>query len=355
MPEIIRFSDDTCYAINGTPLDPLRMYGAGRLRPLVVRHVAAGAVTGVHENAAEADAVVAQIMSCIADPRYAGLTMGVISLEGEAQARLIEDRLLSALEPETIVERRLMCGDAYAFQGDERHVVFLSMVVAPQDGPVPALVSEQARQRFNVAASRAQDQLFLFTSVTLDDLDRACIRHHLLTSMLDPGSAAAPETRPRFDHDLERDVFRMITDRGFHARTQVCVGDPATHRYRIDVVVEGRHGRLAVECEGDAWHGPERYEIDLARQRDLERAGWQFVRIRGGDFYRDRDRATEPLWQALDALGIRPGGIDGDAEEPPPLHGGYGTAVANRPASNDPLGDDAADAAAAPRPKRASS
>jgi hypothetical protein len=55
----------------------------------------------------------------------------------------------------------------------------------------------------------------------------------------------------------------------------------------------------------------------MARQRDLERAGWQFVRIRGGDFYRDRNRATEPLWQELSRLGIRPGGIDEAAAEPP--------------------------------------
>ena len=28
--------------------------------------------------------------------------------------------------------------------------------------------------------------------------------------------------------------------------------------YRIDLVVEGMQGRLAVECDGDAWHGAER-------------------------------------------------------------------------------------------------
>ena len=55
----------------------------------------------------------------------------------------------------------------------------------------------------------------------------------------------------------------------------------------------------------------------MARQRDLERAGWQFVRIRGGDFYRDRGKATEPLWSELDRLGIKPGGIDDAAAEPP--------------------------------------
>jgi hypothetical protein len=56
----------------------------------------------------------------------------------------------------------------------------------------------------------------------------------------------------------------------------------------------------------------------MARQRDLERAGWQFVRIRGSEFYRDPGRAVAPLWAELDRLGIRPGGIDEVAAEPPP-------------------------------------
>ena len=111
-----------------------------------------------------------------------------------------------------------------------------------------------------------------------------------------------------FESQFERDVFDIIARRQFAVRTQVCVG--ANHRYRIDLVVEGMRGRIAVECDGDQWHGPDRYEYDMARQRDLERAGWQFVRIRGSDFYRDRDQAMQPLWDELDRHGIRPGGID---------------------------------------------
>ena len=170
MPEIIQFSNDLCYAPNGTPLDPLRAYPANRLRPLVIRHVADGIRTGSSQNALnepEADAVLAQIVACITDPRYEGRTMGVISLQGEAQAKLIEHKLLEILEPEVIEQRRLICGDAYAFQGDERHIVFLSMVAAPGETRIGALSNDSARQRFNVAASRAQDQLWLFHSATL--------------------------------------------------------------------------------------------------------------------------------------------------------------------------------------------
>lgn len=319
MPEIIQFSNDLCYANNGTPLDPLRTYPANRLKPLVVRPVADGYSTSGEDatNEPEADAILAQIMACIVDPRYAGRTMGVISLEGEAQAKLIEHKLLEALEPEVFEQRRLMCGDAYAFQGDERHIIFLSMVAAAGETRIAALSAEQARQRFNVAASRARDQLWLFHSATLDDLGPACMRYRLLNYMLNPGRQISGEARHRFDCQFERDVFQMLAERSFHVRTQVCVGDPISHRYRIDLVVEGMQGRLAVECDGDHWHGPERYEEDMSRQRDLERAGWQFIRIRGGDFYRDRSKAMEPLWGALERLGIRPGGIDEAAAEPP--------------------------------------
>lgn len=320
MPEIIQFSNDLCYASNGTPLDPLRAYPANRLKPIVLRHVPDGYRTGTSQNALnepEADALLAQVIACIDDPRYAGRTMGIISLQGEAQAKLIEHKLLERLEPEVIEERRLVCGDAYAFQGDERHIMFLSMVAAPNER-IGALAAESARQRFNVAASRAKDQLWLFHSVGVDILSPACMRHRLLSYMLNPSREATAEAEQQFDSKLERHVFRLITEKGFHVRTQVCVGDPTNHRYRIDQVVEGMQGRLAVECDGDQWHGPDRYEQDMARQRDLERAGWQFVRIRGGDFYRDRTKAMEPLWAELDRLGIEPGGIDEAAAEPPP-------------------------------------
>jgi very-short-patch-repair endonuclease len=136
--------------------------------------------------------------------------------------------------------------------------------------------------------------------------------------MLNPTRTVSSEERNRSDSQFERDVFRLISDRGFHVRTQVCVGDPTNHRYRIDLVVEGMQGRLAVECDGDQWHGPERYEQDMARQRDLERAGWHFVRIRGSDFYRDSDRATSPIWSELEQRGIRPGGLEETMAEPPP-------------------------------------
>src|SRR5690606_31459806 len=165
--------------------------------------------------------------------------------------------------------------------------------------------------------SRAQDQLWLFHTATIDVLSDLCMRYRLLKYMMEPKRESSIEDSQLFDSEFERAVYQRISDRGFHVRTQVCIGDPTNHRYRIDLVVEGMQGRLAVECDGDHWHGPDRYEHDMARQRDLERAGWQFVRIRGGDFYREPESAMQPVWSELERLGIHPGGVDSAAAVPP--------------------------------------
>src|SRR5262249_47990997 len=73
---------------------------------------------------------------------------------------------------------------------------------------------------------------------------------------------------------------------------------------RIDLVIESDGTRLAVECDGEAWHGPEQFADDLFRQRQLERAGWRFARVRESLFYSDRERAlaeVAAMWDELDA------------------------------------------------------
>src|SRR5699024_485209 len=92
-----------------------------------------------------------------------------------------------------------------------------------------------------------------------------------------------------------------IADRGFTVLPQV-----EALEYRIDLVVVGARGRLAVECDGDEWHGRDAFERDLARQRELERCGWTFFRVRESAFYVDQAAALAPLWDLLEELDIRP-------------------------------------------------
>jgi transcription elongation GreA/GreB family factor/very-short-patch-repair endonuclease len=320
MPEIIQFSNDLCY--QDQPLIPLRQFGADRLSPTIqVRHIRDGYRNG-DVNEPEAEAVVQQVVSCIDDPAYAGKTFGVISLVGPGQAEFIRRRLALVVDPEEIERRQILCGEAYAFQGDERDVIFLSLVLAPTEGRrMGSLTKDADKRRFNVAASRARDQMWLFHTATLNDLHPDSVAHRLLNYCLHPGVERTPlrdvgladlrrridehergEAAPRpFDSWFEADVFLHLADRGYRVIPQYPMAD-----YSVDLVVEGLHGRLAVECDGDVWHGAEAFDRDAYRQRMLERCGMHFVRIRGSAYYRDPSVALEPLWAELRSRGIRP-------------------------------------------------
>ncbi|MFB6720553.1 AAA domain-containing protein [Kribbella sp. NPDC056345] len=313
MPEIIGFSNELCY--HGA-LMPLRQYGADRLPPLRTTYVKGAVVSGGRDiiNEPEADEIVAQIEKCCADPAYDGKSMGVISLLGHSQDKHIMQRLVDALGVRVVEMRKLRAGNAEAFQGDERDVVFISMVSSLQSTRGPArigtLSKESDQQRLNVAASRAKDQIWLFHSVHPGDLSSKDLRQRYLRYLMKPliqqdtldiGDILPDRRHPAFDSLFEQRVFLAVRERGFRVRPQVKVGG-----YRIDLVVEGGTQRLAVECDGDAFHGGEAASDDAARQRDLERVGWTFWRVRGSTFFRDPEQALESLWELLDELEIQP-------------------------------------------------
>lgn len=322
MPEIIQFSNNNFYG--SEPLIPLRQFGDSRLKPVVTVQVEGGYRKDNGSNPPEARAIVDKIKDMIADPTYNGKTMGVISLVATShQDKLIERLLLLEVGPEEMERRRLVCGNPYAFQGDERDVILLSLVAAPTESHMASPTTFRDEQRFNVAASRAKDQMLLFHSVTLGDLHNPeSLRYKLLDYCLNPHLEPAPveghtfedlksqaarrdkskaDPPHPFESWFELEVFLRIVGRGYRAIPQFKIAD-----HRIDIVVEGMQGRLAVECDGDKSHGAEQYEADMARQRKLERCGWIFWRVRGSEFYRDPDKAMLPLWEELRSRGILP-------------------------------------------------
>jgi very-short-patch-repair endonuclease len=104
-----------------------------------------------------------------------------------------------------------------------------------------------------------------------------------------------------FESWFEVDVALEIKRKGFVVRPQFKYAGK-----RIDLVIIGGQLQLAIECDGDKWHGPENYEADMLRQRQLERSGWVFFRVRGSAFYSNRESALQGLWQLLEERGILP-------------------------------------------------
>ena len=326
MPEIIQFSNKLCY--QAEPLIPLRQYGTGRLSPIVTKYVNDGYQKGHSPkvvNLPEAESIVKQIKICCEDSAYAGKSMGVISLLGDEQAKQIHKLLQNQIGEEEMKKRNLVCGNAYDFQGTERDIMFLSLVsAATNDAHIGTLASPADQRRFNVAASRARDQMWLFHTATLNDLSPKCMRYQLLAYCQNPTVESetvgdlhveklralakgvdrdrVPPPQP-FDSWFEIDVCLMIIGRSYRVVPQF----PIAGR-RIDLMVEGMRGRLAVECDGDFWHGAEQYEADMHRERILTRCGLTFWRVSGSVFKRDPEKALESLWDTLNRLSIYPAG-----------------------------------------------
>lgn len=130
-------------------------------------------------NIKEAESLVEKIVECCNNSKYKGMTMGVISLLGDAQSEVIENLMRQRLEENEISSRKLVCGNPYSFQGDERDIIFMSMVIA-NNVKFAALTKEGDIRRFVLAASRARKQMWLFHSVELQDLKADCVRAKLL-------------------------------------------------------------------------------------------------------------------------------------------------------------------------------
>ena len=112
-----------------------------------------------------------------------------------------------------------------------------------------------------------------------------------------------------FDSLFEQRVYNDLVHRGYHVIPQF-----DAYGRRIDLVVQGRDARLAVECDGDYWHSEEHAIKDQSRQRELERLGWKFVRVFESDYYLDGNEQIQRIIDKLNAEGITPWSFDCDEE-----------------------------------------
>jgi very-short-patch-repair endonuclease len=150
--------------------------------------------------------------------------------------------------------------------------------------------------------------MILVRSVELDHLSesdrlrRGLIAHFARPFAEDP--VRVTDLRTLCESRVERDLFDWLNGEGYHVTPQVTVG-----AYRIDMVVEGRDDtRLAVECDGDKYQGPQQWVEDMRRQRTLQRVGWVFWRCFAGALLRRRQAILDDLRRTLVANGIEPTG-----------------------------------------------
>jgi very-short-patch-repair endonuclease len=123
--------------------------------------------------------------------------------------------------------------------------------------------------------------------------------------------ADRPPTRPRDLSPQALEFHRQGAVHWFSPAVLVAAGLRAVPQFRIgtfkvDFMVATPDGRrLAIECDGDSYHGAEAFAHDLRRQAILERVGnCVFVRLRASVFHRDPEAAMRPVWERAEELGL---------------------------------------------------
>lgn len=309
VPEIIAFSNSLSYDFK---IKPLRDASSSILLPAVVNYRVANGERDAYrkDNPNEAKAIVALLMACMEQPEYDRKTFGVISMLGDEQAKLIQTLIFEHIDAKDIERRKILCGNASNFQGDERDVVFLSIVDSNSgNGPLSMQnfgPDDAYRKRYNVATSRAKDQLWVVDSLdAANDLKPGDIRKRLIDYSLNPSAFENinEEIEKKSESVFEAAVARTLAGRGYHLVQQWKIGGA----YRLDMVAVCEKKCVAIECDGERWHsGEAKIREDMERQTILERIGWRFIRIRGSEYYSNPEATMERVISELGSYGIEP-------------------------------------------------
>ncbi|QIM21758.1 DUF559 domain-containing protein [Phycicoccus sp. HDW14] len=323
-------------APDGGSSDPELVTFPGTVTEPVVRHVlveghgvVAEGEAAVESTPAEVERVVELVLEHAR--RRPDRSLVVIAL-GPGHRRLVESAVREAVEraddrvaaffaedrPEAFAVR-----DADHVQGETWDDVLLTVGF----GKTPhgrvlhrfgAIGTDTGHRRLGVALTRARRSLTVVSTITADELDPDRLRTsgaRMLRAVLerveavsgDEGVQGSDTSNASGGSVLLGDLARRLREHGLVVHEQV-----GTSSVPVELAVEDptRPGRLllAVESDGPAYarvgSGRDR---DLVRVAELERRGWQHLRVWSTDVFRDPARVVS---RVLDAVGVRraPGG-----------------------------------------------
>ena len=306
VPEIIGYSNRTSY---DNQILPLRDSNSSILKPAIIDYKVNGKRDEKSKiNRVEAETIVSLIEACLAMKEYKNSTFGVISLLGDEQAELIQNLIVKRIPATEIENHKILCGNSASFQGDERDIMFISLVDSSEENKSLRLVGEGVegaiRKRYNVAISRAKDQLWIVHSIDKNNLKEGDLRKELFEYIDSLKENVFDKTAIEniTASDFENEVARHLSEKNYTVKQKWRVGS-----YDIDMVAIYDDKKIAIECDGKTLnHTEEEVIANLEEQEILERCGWEFIRVRASEYFRNPEKAIKDLIIQLDDKGVYP-------------------------------------------------
>ena len=163
-PSIIAFSNDAFY--RGTLRIMTATPHTNRQQKVTV-HTCEGRRSEAGYNQAEANAILQGVDQLIREEQHQDAStcqsIGILSPFRE-QVDHLQKKIQEAYELDVIDRHRILIGTAHSFQGEERDVMFISLVLNASDHPSAFRYLNQP-DVFNVSITRARSQQHVYTSV----------------------------------------------------------------------------------------------------------------------------------------------------------------------------------------------
>jgi very-short-patch-repair endonuclease len=302
-PDIISFSNKWYY---NNRIEPLRDVSNEVIKPSVVEFRVSNGYREPNTklNPNEAKATVSLLHAMLSMEEYNNKTFGIISMLGHEHSNYIRKIIFDSIDVEIIEKRKITVGSPSHFQGDERDIILLNLVDSSE---TVRLISSGALdgihdKEYNVATSRAKDQLWVVHSLNPErDLNVNDLRFRLIQHIRNPKNTEYESLTTRAESVFEKEVMESLLNQGYKVVPQYVVGS-----YRIDMIIYNGDRRVALECDGEKFHGENQAEYDLMRQIQLERLGWNFIRLRGSMYYSNKDEGIKYVVEKLNTLKIYP-------------------------------------------------
>lgn len=294
LPEIIEFSNQYFYGgqINclkvrskeNTTKDPIKTY---YLESATVNDESSNYLV----NTSEVDKIIEILKEIENDQTYINKDIGVIVLQNSsAKIKAINTAIWQNFSSDFIKNRRIKIGNSYEFQGDERDVIILSMVISKkmENGDtriVKALTTKEYERSFNVAASRAKEQVILVHSIAANELSKECLRYKLITYYNTFNNNKKESDKINLVTEFEKSIYNELKLKNISIIPHFKIG-----KYDVDFVVNDQNGKkIGIEFDGDIPYTREEFENEITKQDVLTRCGWKFIRVRASMYYSNKE------------------------------------------------------------------
>lgn len=163
---------------------------------------------------------------------------------------------------------------------------------------VKALTTKEFERSFNVAASRAKEQVILVYSIHPNELSKDCLRYKLITYYNTFDRNRSVEKEIKLNTEFEKEIYKELRKNNIDVTSHFKIG-----KYEIDFVINDENGKkIAIECDGDDYKSKEEYEADIIEHDVLTRCGWKFIRLRASQFYANKEKTVSELMNRIETI-----------------------------------------------------